>query len=206
MLDDLYIWFAWGLQWRWTSSMVGGFWPDWGGLPSSRCGGPDVNGDKNLSMSGENAPFQIDVSGKTRWVWTCWSDMADSGLPRFLAIHILFQGSQAQCERLRAIFIPSSCSNLYSSTSVRTSEFAIHPGTWGSGIQSVTSQFFLWQYTNSNIMQENSWKFRLHLRSEQDAEEGDVIAWWSQSERALRGAYGPNLHSTLASNDGRHWA
>jgi len=39
--------------------------------------------------------------------------------------------------------------------------------------------------------------------SEQDAEEGDVIAWWSQSERALRGAYGPNLHSTLASNDGR---
>lgn len=41
------------------------------------------------------------------------------------------------------------------------------------------------------------------LRSEQDAEEGDVIAWWSQSERALRGAYGPNLHSTLASNDGR---
>jgi len=42
--------------------------------------------------------------------------------------------------------------------------------------------------------------------SEQDAEEGDVIAWWSQSERALRGAYGPNLHSTLASNDGRVFA
>lgn len=41
------------------------------------------------------------------------------------------------------------------------------------------------------------------LRSEQDAEEGDVIAWWSESERALRGAYGPNLHSALASNDGR---
>lgn len=160
----------------------------------------------SMSMSGENAPFQIDVSGKTRWVWTWWSDMTDSGLPRFLAIHFLFQGSQAQRERLRAIFIPSSCSNLYSSTSVRTSEFAIHPWTWGSAIPSVTSQFFLWQYTKSNIMREHSWKFRLHLRSEQDAEEGDVIAWWSQSERALRGAYGPNLHSTLASNDGRHWA
>lgn len=46
MLDDLDILFAWGLQWRWNSSMVGGFWPDWGGLPSSRCGGLDVNGDK----------------------------------------------------------------------------------------------------------------------------------------------------------------
>ncbi|CAK9104119.1 unnamed protein product [Durusdinium trenchii] len=42
--------------------------------------------------------------------------------------------------------------------------------------------------------------------SEQDAEEGDVIAWWSESERALRGAYGPNLHSALASNDGRVFA
>lgn len=100
-------------------------------------------------MSGENAPFQIDVSGKTRWMWTCWSDMTDSnpGLPRFLAIHFLFQGSQAQRERLRAIFIPSSCSNLYSSTSVRTSEFA-HPWTWGSAIQSqsVTSHFSLAVY------------------------------------------------------------
>ncbi|CAJ1374867.1 unnamed protein product [Effrenium voratum] len=39
--------------------------------------------------------------------------------------------------------------------------------------------------------------------SEQDAEEGDVIAWWSESERAMRNAYGPNLHTALASNDGR---
>ena len=81
--------------------------------------------------------------------------MTDSGLPRFLAIHFLFQGSQAQRERLRAIFVPSSCSNLYSSTSVRTSEFAIHPWTGGSAIQSVTSPLFLWQYTKSNIMQDH---------------------------------------------------
>lgn len=40
--------------------------------------------------------------------------------------------------------------------------------------------------------------------SEQDAEEGDVIAWWSHSERAMRG--GPSLHSALASNDGRVFA
>eukprot|EP00931_Biecheleriopsis_adriatica_P077958 TRINITY_DN5142_c0_g1_i1.p1 TRINITY_DN5142_c0_g1~~TRINITY_DN5142_c0_g1_i1.p1 ORF type:complete len:1225 (-),score=248.79 TRINITY_DN5142_c0_g1_i1:19-3693(-) len=39
--------------------------------------------------------------------------------------------------------------------------------------------------------------------SEQDAEEGDVIAWWSESERAARSAYGLNLHSALASNEGR---
>ena len=68
--------------------------------------------------------------------------MFQEKLGEFGHVGVMFQGSQAQCERLRAIFIPSSCSNLYSSTSVRTSEFTIHPGTWGSGIQSVTSQFF----------------------------------------------------------------
>ncbi|CAE8625843.1 unnamed protein product [Polarella glacialis] len=36
-----------------------------------------------------------------------------------------------------------------------------------------------------------------------DAEEGDVIAWWSESERAARSAYGLNLHSSLAGPNGR---
>lgn len=208
MLDDLDMLFAWGLQWRWTSSMVGGFWPDWGDLPSSRCGGPDVNGDKTCQCPGRMLRFRSmfqEKLGECGHVGVTW-----------LILILAFQDFLpfifcSKDRRLNAKGYVRFSSHRHAATCIQAQAFGpLSLLILGLEVLpfkvKVWLPIFLWQYTKSNIMQDHSWKFRLHLRSEQDAEEGDVIAWWSQSERALRGAYGPNLHSTLASNDGRRWA